>query len=140
MKQVLQYQRCSYYDIGRNRFEFIMCAFVYNIRRLVTLTTWSTSKTKNSGNFESSTWLPSGKLCQWTNIFIKWFWIISKTYCEQIILQKKLDITKSKNKNWIFQKSLIINKNSSVWKECAGWLFRAWVGKLDHLKLSLGSF
>lgn len=39
MKQVLQYQQCSYYDIGRNRFEFIMCALVYNIRRLVTLTT-----------------------------------------------------------------------------------------------------
>lgn len=39
MKQVLQYQRCSYYDIGRNRFEFIIYALVYNIRRLVTLTT-----------------------------------------------------------------------------------------------------
>lgn len=39
MKQVLNYSRCSYYDIKRNRFEFIMCSFVYNIRRLVTLTT-----------------------------------------------------------------------------------------------------
>lgn len=39
MKQVLQYRRCSYYDIRRNRFEFIMCAFVYNIRRLITLST-----------------------------------------------------------------------------------------------------
>ena len=39
MKQVLQYRRCSYYDIRRNRFEFIMSAFIYNIRRLVTLTT-----------------------------------------------------------------------------------------------------
>jgi len=39
MKQVLNYSRCSYYDIKRNRFEFIMCAFVYNIRRLITLTT-----------------------------------------------------------------------------------------------------
>jgi len=39
MKQVLNYSRCSYYDIRRNRFEFIMCAFVYNIRRLITLTT-----------------------------------------------------------------------------------------------------
>ena len=37
MKQVLNYSRCSYYDIRRNRFEFIMCAFVYNIRRLITL-------------------------------------------------------------------------------------------------------
>ncbi|HEY4756279.1 MAG TPA: IS5 family transposase [Ignavibacteriaceae bacterium] len=39
MKQVLNYSRCSYYDIKRNRFEFIMCAFVYNIRKLITLTT-----------------------------------------------------------------------------------------------------
>ena len=39
MKQVLNYSRCSYYDIRRNRFEFIMCAFVYNIRRLITLST-----------------------------------------------------------------------------------------------------
>jgi IS5 family transposase len=39
IKQVLNYSRCSYYDIRRNRFEFIMCAFVYNIRRLITLST-----------------------------------------------------------------------------------------------------
>ncbi len=39
MKQVLDYSRCSYYDIKRNRFEFIISAFVYNIRRLITLTT-----------------------------------------------------------------------------------------------------
>ena len=39
MKQVLSYSRCSYYDIKRNRFEFIISAFVYNIRRLITLTT-----------------------------------------------------------------------------------------------------
>jgi IS5 family transposase len=39
MKQVLNYSRCSYYDIRRNRFEFIMNAFIYNIRRLITLTT-----------------------------------------------------------------------------------------------------
>lgn len=39
MKQVLSYHRCSYYDIRRNRFEFVMSAFVYNIRRLITLTT-----------------------------------------------------------------------------------------------------
>jgi hypothetical protein len=42
-----------------------MCALVYNIRRLVTLTsTWSTRNIKNSGNLEFS-------ICQWTNIFIK---------------------------------------------------------------------
>lgn len=39
MKQVLQYSRCSYYDIKRNRFEFIMGALVYNIRKLITATT-----------------------------------------------------------------------------------------------------
>lgn len=36
MKRVLQYRRCSYYDIKRNRFEFIMGALVYNIRKLIT--------------------------------------------------------------------------------------------------------
>jgi IS5 family transposase len=35
MKRVLQYGRCSYYDIKRNRFEFIMGALVYNIRKLI---------------------------------------------------------------------------------------------------------
>ncbi len=39
MKQVLDYDRCSYYDMGRNRFEFVIAAWVYNIRRMVTLTT-----------------------------------------------------------------------------------------------------
>jgi len=39
MKQVLQYCRCSYYDLKRNRFEFIMGALVYNIRKLITATT-----------------------------------------------------------------------------------------------------
>ncbi len=39
MKQVLQYGRCSYYDLKRNRFEFIMGALVYNIRKLITATT-----------------------------------------------------------------------------------------------------
>ncbi len=39
MKQVLQYSRCSYYDLKRNRFEFIMGTLVYNIRRLITATT-----------------------------------------------------------------------------------------------------
>lgn len=39
MKRVLQYSRCSYYDLKRNRFEFIMGALVYNIRKLITATT-----------------------------------------------------------------------------------------------------
>ena len=39
MKRVLRYTRCSYYDIKRNRFEFIMGALVYNIRKLITATT-----------------------------------------------------------------------------------------------------
>ncbi|HOI60404.1 MAG TPA: IS5 family transposase [Candidatus Pacearchaeota archaeon] len=33
MKRILNYQRCSYYDLNRNRFEFIMSAFFYNIRK-----------------------------------------------------------------------------------------------------------
>jgi len=39
MKRILNYQRCSYYDLRRNRFEFIMAAFVYNIRKLITAVT-----------------------------------------------------------------------------------------------------
>ena len=39
MSRILNYQRCSYYDLKRNRFEFIMAAFVYNIRKLITATT-----------------------------------------------------------------------------------------------------
>jgi IS5 family transposase len=39
MKRVLQYGRCSYYDLKRNKFEFIMGALVYNIRKLITATT-----------------------------------------------------------------------------------------------------
>jgi len=39
MKRVLNYQRCSYYDLKRNRFEFIMAALVYNIGKLITATT-----------------------------------------------------------------------------------------------------
>jgi IS5 family transposase len=35
MKRILNYQRCSYYDLKRNRFEFIMAALVYNIRKLI---------------------------------------------------------------------------------------------------------
>jgi transposase, IS5 family len=36
MKRILNYQRCSYYDLKRNKFEFIMAALVYNIRKLIT--------------------------------------------------------------------------------------------------------
>ncbi|MEM4261173.1 MAG: transposase, partial [Candidatus Woesearchaeota archaeon] len=39
MKRILNYQRCSYYDLKRNRFEFLMAALVYNIRKLITATT-----------------------------------------------------------------------------------------------------
>lgn len=39
MKRVLQYGRCSYYDLKRNRFQFIMGALVYNIRKLITAMT-----------------------------------------------------------------------------------------------------
>jgi transposase, IS5 family len=39
MKRVLLYDRCSYYDLRRNKFEFIMNAFVYNIRKLITAAT-----------------------------------------------------------------------------------------------------
>ena len=38
MKWVLGYGRCSYYDIKRNRFEFVFAAIGYNIRRMITLT------------------------------------------------------------------------------------------------------
>ena len=39
MKKVLGYERCSYYDLGRKRFEFTLAAFVFNIRRMISLTT-----------------------------------------------------------------------------------------------------
>jgi IS5 family transposase len=39
MKRILNYHRCSYYDLKRNRFEFVMAALVYNIRKLITATT-----------------------------------------------------------------------------------------------------
>jgi len=39
MKNVLGYERCSYYDLERNRFEFTFAAFVFNIRRMISLTT-----------------------------------------------------------------------------------------------------
>lgn len=38
MKNVLGYERCSYYDLERNRFEFTFSALVFNIRRMITLT------------------------------------------------------------------------------------------------------
>lgn len=38
MKRVLGYRRCSYYDLKRNRFEFIFASLIYNIRRMITLT------------------------------------------------------------------------------------------------------
>ena len=38
MKQVLNYQRCRYYDIARNRTQFIFCAIVFNMRRMLSLT------------------------------------------------------------------------------------------------------
>jgi IS5 family transposase len=39
MKRILNYHRCSYYDLKRNRFEFLMAALVYNIRKLLTTVT-----------------------------------------------------------------------------------------------------
>jgi len=38
MKQVLHYRRCQYYDLARNRTQFILCAIVYNMRRMLSLT------------------------------------------------------------------------------------------------------
>ncbi|MCL6099842.1 MAG: IS5 family transposase [Bacteroidetes bacterium] len=39
MKNVLGYDRCSYYDLKTNRFEFTFVAIVFNIRRMISLTT-----------------------------------------------------------------------------------------------------
>lgn len=39
MKTVLQYSRCRYYDLRRNAFQFTFAALIYNMRRLITLTT-----------------------------------------------------------------------------------------------------
>ncbi|HOV33147.1 MAG TPA: IS5 family transposase [Candidatus Hydrogenedens sp.] len=36
-KEVLQYRRCRYYDLARNRFQFILSAIAYNLRRMITL-------------------------------------------------------------------------------------------------------
>lgn len=38
MSVVLNYVRCRYYDFGRNRFQFMLAATVYNIRRFISLT------------------------------------------------------------------------------------------------------
>ena len=37
MKTVLEYSRCSYYNIKRNRFQFTFKAIIYNLRRMITL-------------------------------------------------------------------------------------------------------
>jgi IS5 family transposase len=37
MKRVLNYARCRYYDLERNRFQFMMSAIVYNMRCMLTL-------------------------------------------------------------------------------------------------------
>ena len=39
VKGILNYRLYSYYNVKRNRFEFIMAAFVYNIRKLITAVT-----------------------------------------------------------------------------------------------------
>ena len=36
MKRVLGYERCRYYDLARNRLQFMMAALVYNMRILMT--------------------------------------------------------------------------------------------------------
>lgn len=38
MTQVLDYRRCQYYDLARNRTQFLLCAIVYNMRRMLSLT------------------------------------------------------------------------------------------------------
>lgn len=39
MKLVLDYDRCRYYDLARNRLQFVFSAVVFNIRRMISLTT-----------------------------------------------------------------------------------------------------
>jgi len=36
-KQVLQYTRCRYFDLARNRLQFVLSAVVYNIRKMLSL-------------------------------------------------------------------------------------------------------
>jgi IS5 family transposase len=38
MKRILLYDRCRYYDLARNRLQFVFCALLYNIRGTLTLT------------------------------------------------------------------------------------------------------
>lgn len=38
MTEVLKYRRCRYYGLPRNRTQFILCAVVYNMRRMLSLT------------------------------------------------------------------------------------------------------
>lgn len=37
MKSVLNYNRCKYYNLNRNRLQFVLNSMVYNIRRMITL-------------------------------------------------------------------------------------------------------
>ena len=37
MKKILNYERCRYYDVKRNQFQFIFCAMIYNMRKLITI-------------------------------------------------------------------------------------------------------
>lgn len=37
LKRILGYTRCRYYDLSRNRFQFLLALIVYNIRRSITL-------------------------------------------------------------------------------------------------------
>ena len=39
MKRVLKYNICSYYDLARNRVQFVFCSLLYNMRRLLVLST-----------------------------------------------------------------------------------------------------
>lgn len=38
LRRVLAYDRCRFYDLRRNAFQFTMAIFTYNIRRMITLT------------------------------------------------------------------------------------------------------
>lgn len=37
MKSVLNYARCKYYTLARNRFQFVLASIIYNMRRMITL-------------------------------------------------------------------------------------------------------
>lgn len=38
MKNILKNVRCEYYNLKRNRFKFVFCSIIYNMRRMITLT------------------------------------------------------------------------------------------------------